>query len=742
MSDTPPEPLDQVQQSSVDHVQELIDSGDLTRLNEFIADNLHSLTPSTQQAVLELIANNNLSSAIGPGLADAGEDEEPGPIGSSLVDEIPDDPLGAATWYANNFHDLSAEDLDAVQTHFGDMAARETDQGLAQAWGQLAVNASEGAPTPPSTGAISQVADDQLDEQLTEAATEWAKILAATPEGETPDVGRLNAYLPAGLPSEAADAFIREAQDRGYGQWEADAIRDAVSQGAGEEEARLLVEERGADFQGSVGTPLWLRKFVGGDRNLTEQVKQRYLAYWNDDHGTNFTSWNQLTPILESMGHTAYTENMTNSVLADQEPLISHSIEIPFMDGAKRLNYTEDEMQALRDMGFNNDAITRLVRLAGLTAGRDAIEPGPNGDTLPISAIAGLLKYYGAGQQFGTYNQISQDINALEAQLGLRPEEYRNMTFKERQALRARLQARLQGDRGGDMGVSEDLAALDKIDAMFRRQAQLEESVDFQGAEDEGQVGVLLAQNNLKRGLDTYNGDSVLAFIHAVDPALAQRIASSGEDPTKLSGSDNARALRIMERGGMLNRGDTMFERLGGRIRTHIFNELSYFDTTAGAAGGGGGGGGAGPIRRVLDPVSIKEQLQKSFAELMLDDVDDAVVTSFTAMLQKQLDNAPEGMSFDVSARIMDWVKGQPGYSELYGNKPEGMTEQEYQGPFMAGVQDMLGAEANPEAVKAGMRENEYQTAVGRAASGAGLLMNSRLRDNWALARQTLDKFS
>jgi hypothetical protein len=583
---------------------------------------------------------------------------------------------------------------------------------------------------------------DEYNEQLEEAAGVWADILGNTPDGDVPDVGRLNNYLPAGMTDAEADAFIAAAQEQGQAQADDAFVQDAVSQGASEEEARALAAERRANQTGDLTAPLWLRKFVGGDRNLTEQVKQRYLDYWNDDHGTNFTSWNQLTPILESMGHTAYTENMTNSVLAEQEPLISHSIEIPFMDGAKRLSYTEDEMQALRDMGFNNDAITRLVRLAGLTAGRDAIEPGPNGDTLPISAIAGLLKYYGAGQQFGTYNQLSQDVNALEAQLGLRPEEYRNMTFKERQALRARLQAQLAGDRGGNADVAEDLAALDKIDALFQRQAQLEESVDFQGAEDEGQVGVLLAQNNLKRGLDTYNGDSVLAFIHAVDPALAQRIASSGEDPTKLSGTDNARALRIMERGGMLNRGDTMFERLGGRIRTHIFNELSYFDTTAGAAGGGGGGGGAGPIRRILDPVSVKEQLQKSFADLMLDDVDDAVVTSFTAMLQKQLDGAPEGMSFDVSARILDWVKGQPGYAELYRNKPGGMTEQEYQAPFMAGVQDMLGAEANPEAVKAGMRENEYQTAVGRASAGEGLNKNSRLRENWALAAQTLDEFS
>jgi hypothetical protein len=566
------------------------------------------------------------------------------------------------------------------------------------------------------------------EEALGEAADAWADILANTPEGEVADPDRLNAYLPAGTTGAEAEAFIAAATEQGQAQADDEFITNAVSRGASPEEARALAAERRANQEGNLDAPLWLLRFVSGGRNLTDTVKQRYLDYWNDDHGTNLTSWNQLTPILESMGETTYTQNMTNAVLDDVEPLISHSIEIPFVNGARRLNYTEGEMATLRDMGFSNDAITRLVRLNALNAGRDAIEPGSTGDTIPIFAAAGLLRYFGGGPEFGTYNQVGQNINALEAQLGLDPGEYQAMSRSERQALRSRYEQ--MNERQQSSEAARGLAAVKQMDALLAGR----ETIQGQGRAP----GVMAAQNSYRRGLDTYNGDTVLAFIHAVDPSLAQRIAGSGEDPTKLSPADNAQALRIMDRGGMLNRGDTMFERLGGRIQTHIFSQLSYFDT----ADAGGGGGGAGPIRRELDPVSVKEQLQKQFSDLMLDDIPDDVVSSVFNMLQGQLDKAPEGMSFDVSARILDWVQGRPEYAELYGNKPQGMNEAEYQTSFMAGVQDMLGAEANPEAVKAGMRENQYQTAVGRASAGQGLLTNSRLRGNWAAAKQTLDKFS
>jgi hypothetical protein len=356
--------------------------------------------------------------------------------------------------------------------------------------------------------------------------------------------------------------------------------------------------------------------------------------------------------------------------------------------------------------------------------------------------MAALLRYYGGGKEFGEQNQGQQDLAQLEKQLGLKPGEYRAMTIEQRRQMRAGLVAKRRnaqaspGREGAPTPYDAQIAAIDRAESALQGAGR---------AEEHGTTpGILASRNNLNRGLATYNGDPILAFISSIDAGLAQRIASTGGDPGKMNGQDNAAAMKILDRGGISSRGNTFWERLGGsggQIGQNVMAYLNYFDF-AGGGGGGGGGGGAGPVRRMIDPVSIKEQLQAKFADLMLPDIPDTVVKSVQDMLQAQLDAAPEGMNVDVSARILDWIQGRPEYADLYGKKPQGMSEAEYQSQFQAGVQDILGAQADPEAVKAGLRGNDYQAAVGTAAIGGLAGRNSRLMGRWALAKQTLDKFS
>jgi hypothetical protein len=244
--------------------------------------------------------------------------------------------------------------------------------------------------------------------------------------------------------------------------------------------------------------------------------------------------------------------------------------------------------------------------------------------------------------------------------------------------------------------------------------------------------GILGANSNFQRGMDVYRGDQLLSLVYAIDPNLAERVASTGGDPDKLDWRDNAAVFDILEQAGVTEGSNVRLRQL--ESATGFFG---YFD-----ANGGGGGGGAGPVRRLVDPAAVKEQMQQLWSRMFLADVDDATVASVTANLQQQLDAAPEGMSFDVSSRIMAFLRGQDVYNELYQNKPEGLSEEEYQAQFAGGVQDILGNELDPEALKSGMRTGRYDTAVGRAASSGKLLTNSTLRGRWAQAKQTLDRFS
>lgn len=575
---------------------------------------------------------------------------------------------------------------------------------------------------------------------LEAASDAWAEVLGRARPGVTPDPSVIEESMPEGLTPVQQEQFITEARESGERQAIDDRRGELQGQGTEEGEAQIIAEEQIGSLTSLLDTqtPRWLLEFAGGD--LSEQQKRRFVDYWNDAYGDFLRDFDtELVPILSRFdGTEAEAQNIASAVLADQEPLIAHSIELPLVSGRRRVSYTDSEMEALRAMGFSNDAITRLVRLGAIT---DSDDDDQRGTAARIGPLAALVRYHGGGDEFARFNEINQEIGQLEQELGLRPGQWRGMTADERRAHieeRKRVeadQAAVASPRQADLAASQAAQRVDdlagRIENLFGEEA---------GFEERGRLpGILAAQNDYRRGIDLYRGDQVMGIIHAVDPALANRIASTGGDLGELDGHDNVEALQIMQRAGMLNRGSTPFEQLGGTIGDSVMRYLSFFDV---GAGGGGRGGGAERVRRMVDPAQVREQVQQLWSRLFLSDADDSVVESITANLQKQLDEAPEGMSFDVSSRIMAFLRGQDVYDELYRNKPEGLSEEEYQSQFAAGISDVIGNELDPEALKAGLRTGEYNTAVGRAASTRRLLESSTLRGRWAQAKQTLDRFS
>jgi hypothetical protein len=568
-------------------------------------------------------------------------------------------------------------------------------------------------------------ADNAYAEALNAARDYAADVWGRTQSGIAPDLSGLEEFVPEGLSPSERQRFLNEAI--GEGRTRAVEERSAEVQGAtgaSEDEARTIAEGSISSMDlGLSATPQWLLQHAQGE--LSDQQKRRYVNYWNDAYGTSFRSFAELVPVLSRFDGTEQeAQYIADAVLTDQEPLITHSIDLPLVQGRKRVSYTTEQMENLRTMGFSNDAITRLVRLAAITEGEDAIRPGDAGDTLRVGPLALLVRYYGGGEEFAAFNQSQQDIADIEQQLGLEPGEWGAMSAQERQAFRAGVKD--QSYESPTMSVGTGLVDLvDQLESLTRAQGL---------KEDRGQLpGILAANSNFKRGLEAYRGDELLAFVHAVDPSLAQRVASTGGDPDKLGWEDNAAVFDIMERAGVVDDSTTGLRQL--ESATGFFG---YFAQGRGS----GGGGGAGPTRRVLDPESVKQQMQQLWSRMFLADVDDATVAAVTQNLQNQLDNAPEGMSFDVSARITAFLRGQDVYRELYSHKPEGLSEEEYQAQFAAGIADMIGNELNPEALKAGMRTGDYQAAVGRASAGEDLLKNSTLRGRWANAKQVLDRFS
>jgi hypothetical protein len=625
-----------------------------------------------------------------------------------------DNPDDRWTWLQDNadrMSDQAFEDGQTFITEGAEASGTETD------------------PEPNPVG-VDVASEDAYNDALEEAASTAADIFGNTNPGVQPNFEDLNGMAPEGLSAEDLNAFVRRAIDQGRQQaLDARAGEIQGQTGASDEESRAMAEDSLPSSSLLGGTePDWLLQLNGG--SLSDEQKRRYVDYWNDAYGTFFRDFDtDLAPILDRFdGTEEEAQNFAASVLASQEPLITHSIELPLVSGRRRVAYTEDEMAELRAMGYSNDAIYRLVRLSAITSGPDAIVPGAAGDTLNVAPLAALARYFGGGQEFADFNQSTQEVSQLQEQIGM---NWRGMTIKERREAREKLEAQrrnFQAAYGEGEGTpwDDELAAMDRIDALFRVEARMEERGPL--------TGVLLAQNLFRRGLETYRGDQFLALVSAIDPALAQRVASHTDPGDPLDWEDNARVYNILEQAGVIE---------GSNVRLRQLDDArGFFGYFASLGRGGGGGGGAGPVRRLVDPVAVKEQVQQLWSRMFLSDVDDATVAAITSNLQKQLDDAEEGMSFDVTSRIMAFLRGQDVYNELYRNKPEGLSEEEFQSQYAGGIADMIGNELDPEALKTGMRTGDYQAAVGRAGASEKLLTNSTLRGRWAQAKQTLDRFT
>jgi hypothetical protein len=645
-------------------------------------------------------------------------------IGSMSPEELID-------YVEDHADEFSEDDINDIQMHVAGLSTANPDWARAATLVQtLAAEGPEAAQeaiaTEQADAATRESAEDtaianaEREDQLEAAIEAGAEIWAQAGSSVKPDLSSIEEMLPAGT---SIEELIPEISERAIGM---NAREVQQSTGASTEEARVIAEGQTASADlFTASEPDWLLQLNQG--NLSEQQKDRYVDYWNDAYGTFFTDFDrELAPLLGRFdGTETEAQNMASAVLANQEPLIMSSITLPLVQGERKATYTPEEMEDLRSMGFSNDAITRLVRLTAITSGEDALRPGASGDTLRVGALAALARYYGGGDEFARFNQTQQEMAALEQQIGLRPGQFSKMTFKQRQELRERLERN-----------TRTVSGITVTDPALKVLAQLEGMGQGLGRREEHGTtpGIIAANNNFRRGMDLYRGDELLAVVHAVDSGLAQRVASTGGDPDKLDWRDNAAVYDILERSGQINSSNTRLRQL--ESATGFFG---YFNT---GRGGGGGGGGAGPVRRMIDPVQTKEAIQQLWSRMFLADVDDATVQAMTANLQSQLDAAPEGMNVDISSRIAAFLRGQDVYDELYRNKPAGMSEEEYQSQFAAGVGDVLGNELDPEALKAGMRTGEYNTAVGRAASTEKLLTNSTLRGRWAQAKQTLDQFT
>lgn len=463
-----------------------------------------------------------------------------------------------------------------------------------------------------------------------------------------------------------------------------DAIRGVESILSGEVEDEP--EEGEVDLTGRFQTqlPEWalaqIASITGGP--VTPDLERRIVEQWNFQHGGEFEAIDEIAPFLETFSQDNQT--IIQSAVMDELPRQGWLVDVP---NQRPVAVSAALAENLRDnYGYDPGGITRLVRFAAMDGDSRVLpydDPADNSLIL-ASAMAGL----GFADDLSRFEEEERAREARETELRRRAIESGNIRAIE------------AFERRGPLALTQERVARElSPEGRFGREVGLPSTA--------GRGLVQIAKQRIRLGLERYQNIG-LAVIHAVDDELAERVADTGGDIDKLTYEDELILRNVINRtNGAVPEG--WLDLLKGDPLSPLFN----------AAGrGAGGGGGAGPVRRLIDPVQAKQQFSDLYSALLLTDPSPDLENQFVQDLQKALDDAEEGMNFDASARILDFVRGTTRYQELYGNKPEGQGEEEYLSQFLGTAQNLLGTETPPpEAVAAGLRTGETQTTVGQIAA-------------------------
>lgn len=224
--------------------------------------------------------------------------------------------------------------------------------------------------------------------------------------------------------------------------------------------------------------------------------------------------------------------------------------------------------------------------------------------------------------------------------------------------------------------------------------------------------------NNLglkfKEGQYIYAGNDLLAYMHALDPSLAAKLSGN---PKSLAPQDMYKAQQLII-DGKFNQEQLAKMGYYSTALAEWYDEKGYSDR---------GGGGGGPTRMIADQDALRQAAIEMYRAMFAQDPTDQDVKKLMDAANGAVASAAPNQSIDVQAKIKAQLQKDSKYKELYGNRPGGMTEEEYQGQFRGGAASLLGEEAaDPSAIQSGMRTGDYQTTIGRVASSEKAWGNSR----------------
>jgi hypothetical protein len=660
----------------------------------------------------------------------------------SAEDDVPDelqaieDPQEAARWLEQNGDELSDSQKQIIRSWL-EMRAVGDPSGAWREVADVAINLQEtGTPSDDEDRESNEAAGPTMEEFYNQWQEQYPN--APVQRADLIDIARAEG---AADPEATVDAFIEEksGDDEGEGDEE---------EGEEGEEAPGFTELNLPEWV--LQTALQLNQGVP----LTEVQMGRIVDYWNLYHGdasNQFSSIEEIAPYLNDPSRA--NQILIEAAVLDDLPEQAITINVP--NGSRVTIPQSLATNLFENYGFDMNSLPRMARLVAMT-GKDMLPFEDPADNLLIAA--GLMSGLGLQDELSVEAQERQAemrrqqtiVDAREAREANRtPGSRRPGTgffFEEEERagdietdrakpgmrtqygtenVNAFLDAELSRGQGHDDHAvgwvrqnwrqlsDEDRRAVNNW--LFNHPGVRAQVQDLPGVQRDASarrggpqgpaastVSLGLAQHRFRAGMERYQ-DVGLAMVYAIDPGLAGRVAATGGDP--------ARLWSVIRR--------TSGQQAESWLDMAPDSPLSLFRSlSSDRLGGGGGAGGAGRIRRMIDPVQAKQQFADLFGALLLNEPPDELKDQLVGWLQGELDAAEEGMNFDASARIREFVENNPRFKELYANRPAGMNPEEYLAMFQTGAASMLGAEAPSNAsLEAGLKTGQYQTTIGATLS-------------------------
>lgn len=407
----------------------------------------------------------------------------------------------------------------------------------------------------------------------------------------------------------------------------------------------------------------WLQQYTGGAPNFTDQQKTEILRVYNQ-----FNPDSPVSNTDELMARLAVpspdNQQVVEGAMFGTDPQLSYTVSLA--NGGK-VTVDDSQFQAYKkDFSndvFNRTQLTNLVRTADRLGVTDAI--GNNGWQI----VAALASASGGLQQASNF-----DISKI-------PPQFRKEVTEQDPAYRAEHQT-----------FAKNAISLNKLSLKF------------------------------KEGQATYGGNDTLAFVHALNPQLAARIANT--KPDRWAQNDIRQFQQYLLTGG--------FDQQQLAAMGYYALGLDEWD---------GAGGGRAPQEKAPrmkpDPDAIRQAAKDLFRSLYAADPTEAQLASMVSSVSGAVSGAADDQSVDANAQVRKAAEAMPEYKALYGNKPAGMTEEEYQQQFRQGAATLLGNEAvDPSAIQSGMRSGQYQTTLGAVAASKQAWGNSTFLGRLAQAAQ------